>query len=98
MWTRFAFDVVYSQNPEIGSIQVSVDLNGDGDFEDPNEHSPKMHAPTLATETEPGYEIPPGGSIPSHLRAGIYHNTKFSCPRPVGCSSNLDNLQVIAPS
>ncbi|HWD40801.1 MAG TPA: heparin lyase I family protein [Fimbriimonas sp.] len=94
-WTRFAFDVVYSQDPHKGSIQVSVDLNGDGDFEDANERSPKLPATTLSTQTEPGYEIPPGGSIPSHLRAGIYHSTRYSCPPPVGCSTELDNVQVI---
>jgi hypothetical protein len=97
VWTRFAFDVVYSQDASKGSIQVSADLNDDGDFNDANERSPKIHTATLSTETEPGYEIPPGGSIPSHIRAGIYHNTNFSCPRPVGCSTQLDNLQVVAP-
>jgi hypothetical protein len=95
VWTRFVFDVVYSRDPSKGSIQVGVDLNGDGDFNDPGERSPKLSGATLATQTAPGYEVPPGGSIPSHLRSGIYHNEKFSCPRPTGCSVELDNVQVM---
>jgi len=95
VWTRFVFDVVYSQDPSKGSIQVGVDLNADGDFDDADERSPKLPGATLATQTAPGYEVPPGGAIPSHLRAGIYHNDKFECPPPTGCSAELDNLQVI---
>src|SRR3954454_1605316 len=39
-WTRFAFDVVYSQDPRRGRIKVYADLNGDGDASDPGEQSP----------------------------------------------------------
>ena len=49
-WTRFAYDVHYSQTAAHGSIQVSADLNGDGDFDDPGERSPLIHDATLATE------------------------------------------------
>jgi hypothetical protein len=96
-WTRFVFNVVYSQNPEIGSLQVGVDLNGDGDFTDPGEMSPVIHGATLATQVAPGYPTPVGGSIPSHLRMGIYHDPQIECPRPVGCSTDVDNVQVMAP-
>ncbi len=76
----------------------AADLNGDGDFEDEGERSPRIETSTLAHETGSlSNEIPPGASIPSHLRAGIYHNPSIPCPRPVGCSTELDNVQVVAP-
>jgi hypothetical protein len=97
-WTRFGFDVVYSQNPSIGSIQMHVDLNGDGDVTDPNETSPLFHAATLRTEVAgPDTRVPVGSSIPSHLRAGLYHDPAIPCPPPGGCHVDLDNVQVIAP-
>ena len=98
-WTRFAWDVYYSQDPSQGWLQVSVDLNGDGDFEDPGERSPVLHAATLKTEidgpngTSDG--LAPGDPIPSHLRVGIYHDSTISCPAPVGCSTEVDNVQVV---
>lgn len=99
VWTRFAYDVYYSNDPSKGWLQVSVDLNGDGDFEDPGERSPVIHGATLATEI-PGYPsdgVTPGTGIPSHLRIGIYHNPEISCPAPTGCSVDVDNVQVVAP-
>jgi hypothetical protein len=99
VWTRFAYDVYYSNNPEKGWLQVSADLNDDGDFEDPGERSPVIHADTLATEV-PGYPrdgITPGTGIPSHLRIGLYHNPEIPCPAPTGCSIDVDNVQVVAP-
>jgi hypothetical protein len=100
-WTRFAWDVYYSNRPGHGRLQVSVDLNGDGDFEDPGERSPVFHLATLKTEVEG----PNGGTdglvagqpVPSHLRAGIYHNPQIPCPAPSGCSVAVDNVQVLAP-
>ena len=44
-WTRFAFDVHYSQFPDQGSIRVYVDLNGDGDSLDASEQSPDVPDP-----------------------------------------------------
>lgn len=94
-WTRFAFDITYSQNPEIGSMRLYVDLNGDNDFSDANESSPAMQMATLRAETAgPGpshYEV--GQSIPDHLRAGVYQNPDYSCP--TGCSVDVDNVQII---
>lgn len=97
-WTRFGFDVTYSQDPSIGSIAVHVDLNGDGDDEDAGERSPAINTYTLKYETSGGPAndgITPGESIPSHLRAGIYHNPGIPCPS--GCAVELDNVQVLAP-
>ncbi len=100
-WTRFAWDVYYNQDPTKGWLQVSADLNGDGDFNDSGERSPILHAATLKTETEgpngTSDGLAPGDPIPSHLRAGIYHSSSASCPAPGGCSVNLDNVQVVGP-
>jgi hypothetical protein len=96
-WTRFGFDIVYSQNPAVGSITVYVDLNGDGDASDSGERSPTIRRPTLRMEASggSGYPVAPGGSIPSHLRAGVYENPSYSCPPPTGCYADYDNIQVV---
>jgi hypothetical protein len=96
-WTRFAFDVTYSGNPNVGSIKIYVDLNNDGDFSDGGEQSPVTHKATLLTEVAggPNGDVPPGGSIPSHLREGIYQNQNYNCPPPNGCSADFDNVQVV---
>jgi hypothetical protein len=99
-WTRFAWDVYYSQDPAKGWIQVSADLNGDGDFNDPGERSPVIHTATLRTEPAPAagaadVGLPAGAPIPSHLRAGIYHDPSIPCPAPSGCSVEVDNVQVV---
>ncbi len=100
-WTRFAFDVYYSNNPEKGWIQVSADLNGDGDFNDPGERSPRIHAATLQTEVAGPFNaadgLAAGEAIPSHLRMGIYHDPAISCAAPVECSIGIDNVQVLQP-
>jgi hypothetical protein len=97
VWTRFAWDVYYSSDPSKGWLQVSADLNGDGDFDDPGEQSPVIHLPTLVTEI-PGHPedgLAPGSSIPSHLRLGVYHDPAIPCPAPNGCSIDVDNVQVL---
>ncbi len=99
VWTRFAWDVYYSQDPSKGWLQVSADLNDDGDFDDPGERSPVIHGPTLKTEvdgplgTRDG--LAPGDPIPSHLRIGIYHDPAISCAPPTDCSVEIDNVQVV---
>jgi hypothetical protein len=95
-WTRFAFDVVYSQATEKGSIKVYADLNGDGDAADRGEQSPGIATYTLKRETgAPGGDaIAPGTSIPSHLRVGVYHKPAIACPAPRGCAVDVDDVQV----
>ena len=105
VWTRFAFDITYSQDPAKGSIQVQVDLNGDGDHDDDvdgdgevDERSPRFEVDTLRRETEGDVDsgLEPGESIPSHLRMGIYQNPIYECPRSgAGCSVDIDNIQVL---
>jgi Polysaccharide lyase len=98
-WTRFAWDVYYSQDPSKGWLQVSADLNGDGDFNDPGERSPVIHAETLKTEIEgpngTSDGLASGDPIPSHLRVGIYHDPAISCAPPTECSVEVDNVQVL---
>ena len=102
LWTRFAWDVYYSQDAAKGWIQVSADLNGDGDFADSGERSPTIHGATLQTEVEGSSGsaggLNPGDPIPSHLRIGIYHDPDISCAAPVECSVDVDNVQVVEPS
>jgi hypothetical protein len=99
IWTRFKWDVFYSQDASQGWLQVSADLNNDRDFADPGERSPVIRRATLKTEidgpngTSDG--LAPGDPIPSHLRAGIYHDPVIACPAPTGCSVELDNVQVV---
>jgi hypothetical protein len=100
-WTRFAFDVVYSQHTGVGRIKVYADLNGDGDATDPGEQSPLLRTYTLkresAAETSPDDDpLAQGESIPSHLRIGPYHNDVIACPAPGGCAAEVDNVQVYA--
>jgi hypothetical protein len=103
-WTRFAFDVTYSQDARVGRIRVYADLNGDRDFDDDGEVSPVFHVATLRAEQprSPGgtySDVPSpwavGQSIPDHLRAGIYQDPDYSCPS--GCSVDIDNVQVVKP-
>ncbi|MGH2980504.1 MAG: hypothetical protein ACRDKV_00480, partial [Solirubrobacterales bacterium] len=97
VWTRFAFDVLYSQDPDRGRLQVSVDLNGDGDFDDRGERTLVIRTNTLKAETTGDGDdgLAPGDPIPSHLRAGVYHNPLIPCPPPRGCSIGIDNVQVL---
>jgi hypothetical protein len=98
IWTRFGFDVTYSQDPGRGSIHAYADLNGDGDAADAGEASSEIRTYTLKRETEGGSAtdgIAPGESIPSHLRMGIYHHPDIPCPPPTGCAVELDDVQVV---
>ena len=97
VWTRFAFDIRYSQDPSVGTMTVYADLNGDGDARDSGEQSPIMHMATLRRETTGGSStdgIAPGESIPSHLRMGVYHDAGIACGS--GCAVDIDNVEVLA--
>lgn len=99
-WTRFAFGVVYSKNSSLGSIEIYVDLNGDGDFGDASEYALIDNVATLKEETAGSSSdgLTEGDSIPSHLRAGIYHNSSIPCTSGAGgCSIEIDNVQVVEP-
>lgn len=98
-WTRFAFDIRYSRTRKGGRVKVYVDLTGDLDFADPGEQSRRMRTSTLKAEISgtPSDGLRQGQSIPSHLRAGIYHNDVIDCAFPQGCSTDIDNVQVLAP-
>ena len=98
-WTRFVFDIRYSDRKKRGYIRVGADLNGDGDISDPGELSRRFRTYTLKMETPGGSPdgIKAGRAIPSHLRAGIYHNDSIPCPAPTGCSVDIDNIQVLRP-
>jgi hypothetical protein len=77
VWTRFAFDVIYSDDPTVGRLKVYADLNGDGDALDTDEQSPLLTTFTLHTEPadNDGNNDPilQGQPTPSHLRVGMYH-------------------------
>lgn len=96
-WTRFSFDIRYSRKPGRGFLNVSADLNADGDFADAGETSGTIRTYTLKVETRGGERDPfrPGSSLPSYLGAGMYHDEDIDCPSPVGCYIDLDNIQVM---
>lgn len=98
-WTRFSFDIRYSRKSSRGAVNVSADLNGDGDFLDNGESSGTIRTYTLKVETQGGSRdgVKPGQSIASHLRTGIYHDDSIDCPPPEGCYIDLDNVQVLRP-
>ncbi len=68
VWTRFFFKVRYSTHPKTGFIRMGVDLNGDGDFADSGELSPRFHTHTLKVETAPVG----AGSSPAERSLPIY--------------------------
>ncbi len=97
-WIQIELVVRYSQSRRGGSVRMYVDRNGDGDAHDKHERSPRLHVSTLMREL-PGETIaglPAGASIPSHLRVGLYHDPRYSCPAPKGCSIQVDNVRVAA--
>jgi hypothetical protein len=98
VWTRFAFDAIYSRKQDRGMVRAFVDLNGDGDAADPDERSPRFETYTLKKETSGGGDdgIAPGKPIPSHLRVGIYHDQTIDCGGGATCAVGVDNVQVVA--
>jgi hypothetical protein len=95
-WIRIALEVVYSQDPAVGSVQMLVDANADGDAADEGEIGPVIPTATLKRETSGGSSndgVAPGQSIPSHLRTGVYHDESIDCPS--GCALDVDNVQVV---
>ena len=99
VWTRVAIEALYSQDPAKGWIELRIDGNGDGDFGDEGEVSPRFVTNTLKRESAGGIDdgLAEGDSIPSHLRIGLYHDARIPCPPPAGCSVDADNVQVLIP-
>jgi chitodextrinase len=92
IWFRVATDVTYSQDPTTGRVRVYVDRNGDGDFLDSEEVSPVLTIRTLAYVTQQGSgSIPVAGSLPSHLRLGVYHDASAYGTTSV----DVDNVQIV---
>ena len=86
VWTRVVIDAYYSADPSKGWVQYTV--NGVA--------SPVFHTNTLHYNGNCTYgPLGPGGSIPSHLRVGLYHETSIPCP--AGCSVDIDNVEVARP-
>ena len=87
VWVRYAMDVKYSTDPNVGWVKIYVDLNGDGDALDAGEQSPQMNMQTVLPETNgplgDSDGLSPGDPIPDHLRLGVYHSQSISCPPPV---------------
>jgi hypothetical protein len=96
IWTRFAFDVLYSKKKGKGLIRAFADLNSDGDAADEHERSPKIETFTLKRETGGSNDdgLKPGETIPSHLRVGIYHDPAIDCGEST-CAVEVDNVQVV---
>jgi hypothetical protein len=91
VWTRFAWDVYYSQDPAKGYVQLWVETGGAGGS---TVRSPVVHTYTLKREIGgSGNRIPAGASIPSHLRVGVYHD-----PSIPGTSIDIDNVEVMDAS
>lgn len=106
VWTRVALDVTYSPYARLGRVRIFLDRNGDGDASDRGERSRRFTIPTLKYETAhprgsaaDSDRISPGGSIPSHLRIGLYQNSDTDCStrRRQRCAIAVDNVQVVAP-
>lgn len=99
VWTRFAFDVVYSTDPGRGAVRVSADLDGDGDLGDPAEQSPRIVLRTLKPERAGSNDdgLAHGDSIPSHLRVGLYHDERIGC-RGGRCRVDVDNVGIYEPA
>ena len=94
VWARFAIETKLSADPEVGTVSVRADLDGDGSFETT---SPTFKTNTLKLETggdsDDGFEA--GDTLPAHLRVGLYHNPVINCPN--GCHLDVDNVQVVRP-
>jgi len=97
-WVRFAFEIVYSVDPERGSVRIYADLDRDGDVSEPSERSRRIAAQTLKRETvgSGADGLYRGDSIPSHLRVGLYHDTAIGC-RPGRCRIDVDNVGIYQP-
>ncbi len=96
-WTRFALDLVLSDDPDVGRVELRVDLDGDGEFDGKGESSGALRLSTLKRETagDDGDGYSEGEPLVSHLRVGLYHEPVIRCPDPTGCSIDVDNVQVV---
>ncbi len=92
VWIRYALEAYYSKDAGQGWVRLYVDRDGDGDFLDADEMSPKITCPTLATITSKGNSPRNvGDALPSHMRIGIYRQQTYLAPATL----DLDNVQVV---
>lgn len=86
--TRFILDIIFSDDPAIGKIRLTVIEDGGNTYT-----SPIFQKETLITETGVQSPIPYqniGEAVPAHWRAGIYHLHTLA-----GGTLDMDNFQAM---
>lgn len=93
-WTRFIWDITFSQDDTIGALRLQVD-DGTNQYDSDDDLGAGFNTYTLKYETTNG-TYPNGGpnqtagqSIPSHLRLGPYHD-----PSLAGGTLHVANVQI----
>lgn len=89
-WIRFAWDVKFSQYPNIGFMKFYVDVDNDGNFNDANEFF-EWHGATLCYSSIAQNGMAAGDSIPNFLEIGPYRNASYTGNSVV----EIDNIQIV---